>query len=44
MILRVSGGGLSHPCISEAGPGQLWVSALFGARVALRLCEADFAK
>ena len=43
VILRVPGGGPSYPYIFEVSPGQLWVSALFGTRVGLRLREADFA-
>ena len=42
VILRVPGGGPSYPYIFEARAGQLWISALFGTRVALRLQEADF--
>ena len=42
VILRVPGGGPSYPYVFEAEPGLLWVSALFGTRLGLRLREGDF--
>ena len=42
VILRAPGGQPSYPYVFEARPGELWVSTLFGTRVALRLRESDF--
>jgi len=42
VMVRVPGGGPSYPYVFEARPGELWVSTMFGTKLALRLQESDF--
>ena len=42
VILQVKGCEPSYPYLFEPEPGRLWVSTLFGYRVAMRLDEQDF--